>query len=663
VGVHEEHLGAYLEAALDCVVLADASGRVVEFNPAAERTFGYTREEALERMLAELIVPPSLRERHRRAFARFTQTHEQRVFGQRLELTAMRADGSEFPVELALGQVSSEPLLICGAIRDLTDAKRAERDLRRLADEQAALRRVATLVAEQPYPTEVFRAVTEAVGPLLGAGLAAMAVFPGDGTATTVAGWSAAGPMLPIGTRLQLDGDSVAARIFHTGTPARIDSFVGIEGQAADVARGLRLRSAVGAPILVGGRLWGALLAATRSVEPLPEDAERRIAAFTELVATAIANTEARHELEQSREALIVSRARIVAAGDEARRRIERNLHDGTQQRLIALGLDVQTVLDSIPADQQDAQSGLERIRHELEAVLEDVRELSHGLHPALLSQAGLGPSLRELARKSPVPVKLNVSVSERPSESTETAIYYVISEALANAAKHAHASQISVVLTTSGNEIRTIIEDDGSGGAEASAGSGLAGLLDRIEALGGRFALDSPPGHGTRISIEMPLTAEPIDSVARVPGGRRSTPADGRPPPPELSKPMDAALHAAIAASADALYIVDAQGRIRFLNPAALRILGYEDERQLLGRPSHDTIHYLRRDGTPFPAAECPLLRPRLNGETVRVEEDWFVRQDGSLAAVSYSSAPIALPDGRWAVVSFREAAQQRPG
>jgi PAS domain S-box-containing protein len=314
----------------------------------------------------------------------------------------------------------------------------------------------------------------------------------------------------------------------------------------------------------------------------------------------------------------------------------------------------VETVRAGIPADQQDAQSGLERIRHELEAVLEDVRELSHGLHPALLSQAGLGPSLRALARRSPIPVKLDVSVSERPSESTETAVYYVISEALANAAKHARASEISVVLRTSESEIRAVVEDDGSGGAEASAGSGLVGLIDRIEALGGRFALDSRPGHGTRISIEMPLTAESIGDVGPVPGGR---------PPPELSHPVDAAtLHAAVAASAEALNIVDPRGRIRLLNRAALRILGYEDERQLLGRPSHDTIHYLRPDGTPFPVAECPLLRPRLNGETIRVDEDWFVRQDGSLVAVAYSSAPVALADGRGAIVSFRDIPERGP-
>jgi PAS domain S-box-containing protein len=292
--------------------------------------------------------------------------------------------------------------------------------------------------------------------------------------------------------------------------------------------------------------------------------------------------------------------------------------------------------------------------------VLEDVRELSHGLHPALLSQAGLGPALRALARRSPIPVKLEVSVSERPSEPTENAVFYVISEALSNVAKHARASEISVVLTTSGSEIRAIIEDDGSGGAEASAGSGLVGLIDRVEALGGRFALESAPGHGTRISIEMPLTTEPIGGVASATGQPRSAPDDGAPPSPEFAQPVDVGtLHAAVVASADALYIVDPRGRIRFLNRAALRILGYEDERQLLGRVSHDTIHYLRPDGTPFPAAECPLLRPRMSGETVRVDEDWFVRQDGSLVAVSYSSAPVALAEGRGAVVSFRK---QRP-
>jgi len=238
----------------------------------------------------------------------------------------------------------------------------------------------------------------------------------------------------------------------------------------------------------------------------------------------------------------------------------------------------------------------------------------------------------------------LDVSLAERPAEAIEIAVYYVVSEALANVAKHAQASEIAVGVASSGGKIRATIEDDGTGGAESSAGSGLIGLIDRVEALGGRFALESPPGVGTRISVELPLTTQPVAEV-------------------KLSQVTDAdTLRAAVTASAEALYVVDPQGRIRFLNPAALRILGYEDERQLLGRPSHDTIHYLRGDGSPFPAAECPLLRPRLNGETVRIEQDWFVRQDGSLVPVSYSSAPVALPEGRGAVVSFREGAQQGP-
>src|SRR5262245_16866925 len=175
----------------------------------------------------------------------------------------------------------------------------ARGELSRLAEEQAALRRVAVLVAQQPSPVEVFAAVTEAVGPLLGADLAAMHVFHGDDAATVVASWSQARPTLPIGTELPLDGDSAVARIFHTGAAARIDGYADAEGETAEVARGLRLRTAVGAPILVEGKVWGALMAAARGEEPLPEDAEARIAAFTELVATAVSNAQAREDLQR----------------------------------------------------------------------------------------------------------------------------------------------------------------------------------------------------------------------------------------------------------------------------------------------------------------------------------------------------------------------------
>jgi PAS domain S-box-containing protein len=1113
----EAALSAYLDAALDCVVIADESGCVVEFNKAAERTFGYTREEALGRTLAELIVPPSLRERHGLAFARFVETGEERLFGRRLELTGMRADGSEFPVELALSRVDGEPLLVCGALRDVTAAKQAEEDLRKLADEQAALRRVATFVAQGSEPAEVFAAVAEGVAQILGVPAISMIRFESDGTATKIASWGES--RFPVGSRWTLDDPSLMAAVRKTGRPARVDDYatlsgahahrvreagvrsgigapivvdgnnwgvvvafstdpepisadaesrlarftelVGIaisntqtrddlrkseelyrrtiaqagavpylydyaedrytfigegieeltgftpaeftpdawggmieetilrgeqagftndeavrrtrsgeftrwgsdqriktrdgasrwisdasveilgrdgrsigamgmlqditerkrteqemsrladeqaalrrvatliarearpaevfsavakevahaldvpltavvryepEGMAIQVgawggenpfpigtswalddrsvsglvastgrparvndysevagaisttlAREAGIRTAVGVPILVDGKTWGVMMALSTEQKELPADTEARLAAFTELIATAISNIQARDDLRDlaneqaalrrvatlvargtdapavfsavcaetgeligatsvnlahftpdgfnstmagwslrdthvptgtrlplsgdtingliqrtaaparfdsyedssselaavirqrgvrseigapvivegqlwgalivgtdrdellpagaelrvarfaelvatavanatTRSELIASRARIVAAGDEARRRLERNLHDATQQRLVALGLDLQGVRATLPADQHEARSNLERIENETDTILEEVRELSRGLHPALLSQSGLGPALSALARNSPIKVDLNASLDKRPPEAIETAVYYVISEALTNAAKHSQATAITVTVAAGSDVLHATIEDDGVGGAEASAGSGLIGLIDRVEALGGRLALDSPPGEGTKIAIELPVDAPPFGELARHVGAALKSGAGLASQTDLLGLPDTTTLLAAIGAVADGLYVVDAQGRIRFLNPAALRILGYEDERQLLGRPSHATIHYLRGDGTPFPAAECPLLRPRLSGETVRVEEDWFVRQDGSLVPVAYSSAPVPLPDGRGAVVSFSE-------
>jgi PAS domain S-box-containing protein len=429
-------------------------------------------------------------------------------------------------------------------------------------------------------------------------------------------------------------------------------------GKSGELAARLRrpgVRSEVGAPVMVEGLVWGALLASADDPEPLPLGTERRLARFAELIATAVSN-------ETTRSELIASRARIVAAGDEARRRIERNLHDGTQQRLVSLGLDLQAVQTTVPPEQQDTRSGLERIARGIEAVLDDIRELSRGLHPGLLSRGGLRPALRALAQKSPIPVKLDIDFDQRPPEPIELAAYYVVSEALTNAAKHAKASEVSVTAAASDDHLRIAIRDDGIGGAEPSAGSGLVGLIDRVEALGGGFALDSPPGNGTEISIELPLAAEETIDVGPGPAPRPRAQERRLVPGSDLPEIADAGtLLAAVAAVAEALYIVDPQGRITFLNSAALRILGYVDERQLLGRPSHDTIHYLRADGTPFPATECPLLRPRVSGETVRVEEDWFVRQDGSLVAVSYSSAPVPLPDGRGAVVLFRAISEPR--
>src|SRR5581483_6206298 len=311
---------AYLEAALDCVVMIDASGRIVEFNPAAERTFGYSREEAIGRALVELIVPPSLRDGHRRAFARFVETREQRLFGQRLELTGLRADGSEFPVELALSLVQPDPLLVCGALRDVSEAKRVEADLRALADEQAALRRVATLIAREATPPQVFAAVAEEVARTVDVPLTAVVRFEPDGTATQVGVWGTENPFA-VGTSWRLDEQSVSGIVARTGRPARVADYGEISGEiAARLAREAGIRTAVGVPVLVEGRPWGVMMALSTEARPLPEGTEARLGEFTALIATAIANTQARDELRRlaDEQAALRRVATLVAQGAAA---------------------------------------------------------------------------------------------------------------------------------------------------------------------------------------------------------------------------------------------------------------------------------------------------------------------------------------------------------
>src|SRR3954451_12508091 len=312
-----EHLSAYLEAAIDCVIVADASGRIVEFNPAAERTFGYSRKEALGRTMAELIVPPSLRERHIAAFARFVKTGEGSMLGRRVELTGMRADGSEFPVELALSQVEAEPVLICGALRDISATKRAENHLRELADEQAALRQVATLVAYESSPDRLVAAVVEQVARVFDVPVVTLIRYePTDALVGGASSESDDEPF-PIGSRWQLDTPGLLATIRQTGHAARVEDYAQTPGDEAGVVRAAGMRSALGTPIVVGGRVWGAIVLLSPRRAALPEDTGARLADFTELVATALANAEARAALSQlaDEQAALRRVATLVARG------------------------------------------------------------------------------------------------------------------------------------------------------------------------------------------------------------------------------------------------------------------------------------------------------------------------------------------------------------
>jgi PAS domain S-box-containing protein len=334
---NEARLRATLDAALDAIVTMDHEGRIVAFNEAAERTFGYLAEEAIGREMAELIVPPALRERHRRGLARYLETGTGVILGKRIEITGLRADGSEFPVELTITRIPLQgPALFTGHLRDITE-------------------------------------------------------------------------------RLEM--------------------------------------------------------------------------------------------IEELR----ASRARLVAAADDARRRFERDLHDGAQQRLVSMGLDLTLVREHLAdGEAEEATELLATVESELRQATAELRELARGLHPAILTRHGLETAIEALVVRAPFRVGLSIEPGSRPPEAIEAAAYYVVAESLTNAARHAEATEVSVEISRDGGWLVISVGDDGRGGASRGDGSGLTGLRDRIAALGGEFAIDSPPGEGTRIEARLPVGEEP---------------------------------------------------------------------------------------------------------------------------------------------------------
>jgi signal transduction histidine kinase len=393
-------------------------------------------------------------------------------------------------IGVLLGQVAARA-------RRRADASELARST--LVAEQSALRRVATLVAREPSPQEVFTVVADELRRLLGADVTGILRYETDGTATVVAGRSDLGTHIPVGTRLAADGANAAAREFRAGRPARIDSLANAAGSLAEFLREWGVRSCAGSSIVVAGRLWGVLFCASVRSGPLPAGTESRIAEFTDLVATAISNAETRAELQ-------ASRARVVAAGDETRRRLQRDLHDGAQQRLVALALELRVAGTMAPPELGDLHALLARVGDELVGVLDDLREISHGIHPAILTQSGLRPALKTLARRSGVPVELDIRGNGRLPEQVEVAVYYIVSEGLTNAAKHAEASVVLVGVESEDGFARLSIRDDGVGGADPRQGSGLVGLRDRVEALGGRIEITSPSGSGTALVVTLPV-------------------------------------------------------------------------------------------------------------------------------------------------------------
>jgi signal transduction histidine kinase len=363
--------------------------------------------------------------------------------------------------------------LIANTLAGVARARAAEAD--RSAEQQAALRRVATAVAEGVPPRVVFSTVTTELAHALHAQRAGLFRYEPDGTAVLVAAHDGSGVQpMSVGEHFSLDGDNVAARVLREG---RI------------------------APIVVDGQEWGVAVVSASGAQPFSPDTEARLTDFAELVAMAIANAQARSDLTKSR-------TRIVTAADDARRRLERDLHDGAQQRLVSLALKARMTEMSLPAGQDAIKEQLTEIVKGLGDVSDELRAISRGIHPAILSKGGLGPALRSLACRSVVPVELDVDVPGRLPDRVEVAAYYVVAEALTNTARHAHAAEVKVSVKAADGHLDLTISDDGAGGADPANGSGLIGLVDRVEAVGGHLSVSSPAGVGTSLAATIPCAA-----------------------------------------------------------------------------------------------------------------------------------------------------------
>ena len=373
--------------------------------------------------------------------------------------------------------------------------------LQALLAEQAALRRVATMVAAGTPAPALLGQVCEELGDLLDVKSTDMIRYEDDGFATVVGSWTGNdAPSFPIGERIPVEGESVTAKLYRSGRPERVDDYDEVEGELAARLRAFGMHSVVGAPIHVAGRLWGAVMVTSEVPHAFPAGTEARLGNFAELVTAALANVDAREQLA-------ASRARIVGAADAARRRIERDLHDGAQQRLVSLALSLR-LLESSLEPNSAATRELAAARAELDAALEELRELARGIHPSILTDRGLEAALAAVAGRSTVPVELDLDSCGELPLSVQTTAYFVVAEALTNASKHANSDRIEVRVAVGEGRAMVDVRDDGSGGVDPARGSGLSGLADRVSALGGTLEIDSPVGVGTTIRARIPVTA-----------------------------------------------------------------------------------------------------------------------------------------------------------
>jgi PAS domain S-box-containing protein len=505
----ESELEQLFDLSLDLLCIAGFDGYFKRVNPSLERTFGHASPELLSRPFLEFVHPDDVHA-SRDVLAELERGNDVIGFEHRI----ICGDGSVRWLQWNT-RTMPERGFVYGAARDVTDRRRADAELREaqrmvegsrdelrvLAEEQAALRRVATLVAREASSAEVFAAVAEEVGRLLRVDSTALVRYESDATATLVGDLGEHDAGTPVGSNVTLDRENVegniVALVLDTGRPVRIDDFAKVPGSAAAHARKLGIRCAVATPIVAEGRLWGAMCALSRRAEPLPADTEARIGEFTELVATAISNIQARSDLA-------ASRARIVAAADEERRRVVRDLHDGAQQRLVHTVITLKLARRALQHEADVAPALMAEALENAERATDELRELAHGILPAVLTRGGLRAGAAALASRMPLPVKNGVSVGRLPA-AVEATAYFVVAEALTNVAKHARAAHAEVMARIEDGTLAVQVRDDGVGGARPD-GSGLVGLADRLAAIDGRLQVESPSDGGTLIAAAIPI-------------------------------------------------------------------------------------------------------------------------------------------------------------
>ncbi len=488
-----------LETVALVAVQLDLEGRMTYVNEYLIRLCGWTRDELIGRPWLEVFQTGD---------ADFMELVRQGEFPAHGTSSILLRSGDRRDIEWANVGLYDDHGHVTGLVgigRDMTDQGAIERELRDLAAEHGALERVATEVARGLGEDAVFALVAEQAGRLVGAdGCTLVRVEPGD-RVRIVSNWSeiARDRVTAEGMVVPIDAGQALAATLRTGRPARSDQAPDEPGRPNPIGEDDPIRSAVGAPITVTGEIWGALVAWRVIEEPLSPDTERRLGAFASLAGTAIANADAGT-------ALAASRKRIVAAADEARRRLERNLHDGAQQRFVSLSLALRLTLSLLESEPEKAAEHLRGAQRELTQGLDELRELARGIHPAILTDRGLRAAVDSLVLRAQVPVDVTAMPETRLSPEVEAAAYYVVSEALANVTRYAGASRATVAVGLAGCTVSVEVEDDGAGGADPAKGSGLRGLVDRVEAIGGRLEIASPPGGGTRIRAAIPCDAPP---------------------------------------------------------------------------------------------------------------------------------------------------------